>query len=34
MDFGKVVAFLCGDAAKFVTGVNLQVDGGAYTGLI
>jgi 3-oxoacyl-[acyl-carrier protein] reductase len=33
-DFGKVVAFLCGDAAKFVTGTNLQVDGGVYGGLI
>ena len=34
MDFGKVVAFLCGEGAKYVTGVNLQVDGGAYGGLI
>lgn len=34
MDFGKVVAFLCGEGAKYVTGVNLQVDGGAYSGLI
>ena len=33
-DFGKVVAFLCGDAAKFVTGTNIQVDGGAYSGLL
>jgi len=33
-DFGKVVAFLCGDAAKFVTGTNIQVDGGAYAGLL
>ena len=28
-DFGKVVAFLCSEPAKFVTGVALQVDGGA-----
>ena len=33
-DFGKVVAFLCGEPAKFVTGVHLQVDGGAYPGLL
>lgn len=33
-DFGKVVAFFCGEPAKFVTGTNLQVDGGVYEGLI
>ena len=33
-DFGSVVAFLCSASATFITGVNLQVDGGAYTGLI
>ena len=33
-DFGAVVAFLCSEPAKFVTGVALQVDGGAYAGLL
>ncbi len=33
-DFGKVVAFLCSQPANFVTGVALQVDGGATTGLL
>jgi len=32
-DFGKIAAFLCSDAAKFITGASLQVDGGAYAGL-
>ena len=32
-DFGAVAAFLCSDQARFVTGVGLQVDGGAYRGL-
>ena len=33
-DFGKVVAFLCSEPARFITGVALQVDGGATTGLL
>jgi 3-oxoacyl-[acyl-carrier protein] reductase len=33
-DFGAVVAFLCSEQAKFVTGTALQVDGGAYPGLV
>jgi len=33
-DFGKVVAFLCSEQARFVTGTALQVDGGSYAGLL
>ena len=33
-DFGKVAAFLCSDAAKFVTGTGLLVDGGQFPGLV
>ena len=33
-DFGHVVTFLCSDHAKFVTGVQMHVDGGAYGGLL
>ena len=32
-DFGRVVAFLCSESARFVTGVQLPVDGGSYLGL-
>lgn len=33
-DFGAVVAFLCSEQARFVTGTHVQVDGGAYAGLL
>ncbi len=32
-DFGAVVAFLCGEQAKFTTGAAVNVDGGDYQGL-
>ena len=32
-DFGKVVAFLCSEPARFVSGAALQVDGAATTAL-
>ena len=32
-DFGAAVAFLCSERARFVTGVALPVDGGAFAGL-
>jgi 3-oxoacyl-[acyl-carrier protein] reductase len=31
-DFGKVVAFLCSEPAKFITGTSVLVDGGAFSG--
>ena len=33
-DFGRVVAFLCSESARFITGVALPVDGGAYKALL
>jgi 3-oxoacyl-[acyl-carrier protein] reductase len=32
-DFGAVVAFICSEHAKFLTGAAICVDGGAYAGL-
>ena len=29
-DFGQVVAFVCSQPARFITGVHLSVDGGSY----
>lgn len=33
-DFGHIVTFLCSDQAKFVTGAQIHVDGGAYQALL
>jgi 3-oxoacyl-[acyl-carrier protein] reductase len=33
-DFGRVVAFLCSEPAKYINAVALQVDGGATVGLL
>jgi 3-oxoacyl-[acyl-carrier protein] reductase len=33
-DFGAIVAFLCSEQAKFLTGAAIHVDGGAYAALL
>lgn len=33
-DFGRIAAFMCSESARFMTGVNVHVDGGAYAGLL
>ena len=33
-DFGRVVAFLCSEPTRFVSGVALPVDGAAMVGLL
>ena len=33
-DFGAIVAFLCSEQAKFLTGAQIHVDGGAYQALL
>jgi 3-oxoacyl-[acyl-carrier protein] reductase len=33
-EFGDACAFLCSEQASFISGQNLQLDGGSYRGLI
>jgi 3-oxoacyl-[acyl-carrier protein] reductase len=33
-DFGAAAAFLAGEQAKYITGQNLLIDGGRYSGLL
>ena len=33
-DFGAIVAFLCSEQARFLTGAQIHVDGGAYQALL
>jgi 3-oxoacyl-[acyl-carrier protein] reductase len=32
-DFGAIVAALCGDATRFITGTGYVIDGGEFRGL-
>jgi 3-oxoacyl-[acyl-carrier protein] reductase len=34
LDFGRFAAFLCSEHAGYVTGTAIQIDGGAYAGLL
>jgi 3-oxoacyl-[acyl-carrier protein] reductase len=33
-DFGRIGAFVCSEQARYLTGTAIQVDGGAYAGLL
>jgi 3-oxoacyl-[acyl-carrier protein] reductase len=33
-EFAAMVAFLCSDRSSFITGANIEVDGGAYAGIL
>jgi len=33
-DFGATVAYMCSEHAKFISGVQLHIDGGSYAGLL
>jgi len=33
-DFGQIVAFLCSEQARFITGTGVLIDGGAFPGLV
>ena len=33
-DFGKLVAFLCSEPSRFITGTGVLVDGGSFPGLV
>lgn len=33
-DFGRIAAFMCSESSRFMTGVQLHIDGGAYGALL